>query len=142
MDATILDLRGFFTDPSGVRDVLASLDAVWVVGGNTYVLARAMHASGFAQAITALLHDDEIAYAGYSAGACIAGPDLRGIHVLDEPELVPSGYDSTWPTNSLGLIPWRIVPHWRSDHDESPAADNAVEFLLSEHLPFQTLSDG
>ena len=139
--ARMLDLRDYFDQPKRLRAELAELDAVWVPGGNTFVLARAMNASGFRDAACELIRAGNIAYAGYSAGACVAGPDLRGIHLMDEPDVLPAAYEATWSTDTLGLLPWRIVPHWRSDHPEAAAANSAVEHLAAQ-LPFQTLQDG
>jgi dipeptidase E len=81
-------------------------------------------------------------YAGYSAGVCVTGPDLDGCHLMDEPDLIPVGYSSDESPTTLGWLPWRIVPHWRSDHEEAPLAELAVEHLLATGLPFQTLQDG
>jgi dipeptidase E len=141
-DVSIVDLRDYFGKDGELAEVLDGIDVVWVPGGNTFVLARAMHASGFRHAAAERVRSGSLAYAGYSAGACVAGPDLIGIHVMDEPDAVPVGYDASWPATTLGFVPWRIVPHWSSDHPESPAADAAVTYLLQAQLPFQTLQDG
>ena len=141
-DASILDLRDYFGEPDQLGAEVAGLDLVWVPGGNTFVLARAMAASGFGDAACERIRAGSLTYAGYSAGACVAGADLRGIDAMDDPHVIPPGYDPSWPTDTLGLLPWRIVPHWRSVHPETDVADAAVEQLLAAHVPFQTLQDG
>jgi len=137
-----LDLRGYFGDEEGLRQRLESLDLLWVPGGNTFVLARAMALSGFHQAATDTVKEGRLVYGGYSAGACVVGPDLRGIHLMDETDVVPEGYPPDVQARTLGWVPWTIVPHWRSEHPESPAADLAVEHLVFNELPFRTLRDG
>jgi dipeptidase E len=137
-----LDLREYFRDSSRLRDRLGNVDLVWVVGGNTFVLARAMTESRFGDAIHEAIFGERIVYAGYSAGVCVTGPDLDGCHLMDEPDVVPAGYSRDTEPTTLGWLPWRIIPHWRSDHDEAPLAETAVEHLLEAGLPFQTLKDG
>lgn len=137
-----LDLRTYFGDPAGLREQLSSIDLLWVVGGNAFVLARAMRASGFADVATELLRNDAFVYAGYSAGACVTTPGFEGIELMDDPDVLPDGYPDDGRAPTLEWVPWRIVPHWNSDHPESPDADRAVAFLLQAELPFRTLRDG
>jgi dipeptidase E len=137
-DAEELDLRQYFHGRGDLRARLETLALVWVVGGNAFVLARAMTAAGFGPAA----HDRLEVYAGYSAGACVAGPDLEGIQLMDDPDFVPAGYQPEMPARTLGLVPWRIVPHWRSDHPESENAERAVRHLQAAGLPYRGLRDG
>lgn len=69
-----LDLKVYFGAHKNLRDTLSQLDALWVVGGNTFILRRAMRQSG----LDVLLHEmpETFVYAGYSAGACPATPTL------------------------------------------------------------------
>lgn len=136
-----LDLRDYVGDQAGLAGQLASLDLVWVVGGNSFGLARAMTASGFREALLPAM-DQGLNYAGYSAGICVMAPDLEGIHLMDDPDALPDGYDPGVPVTTFGLIPFRIVPHWRSDHPEAEVADLAVEYLERHELPYRTLRDG
>jgi len=117
-------------------------DLVWVVGGNSFVLARAMTQSRFGQAASKPLDDGRLVYAGYSAGICVTAPDLEGIRLMDEPDALPDAYPKGVQATTLGWVPWRIVPHWRSQHPEAPLAELAVEELLHSGLPFRTLRDG
>jgi dipeptidase E len=99
-DAEELDLRDYFGNPARLRAQLTTHDLLWVVGGSAFVLARAMNAAGFPAAAGDLVHNDRLTYAGYSAGACVAGPDLDGIHLMDDAETVPEGYDESLPTTT------------------------------------------
>jgi dipeptidase E len=137
-----LDLRAFTGDVDELRACLDRFDLVWVVGGNTFVLARAMTRAGFADAIRSRLIAGAIVYAGYSAGACVTGPDLDGCHLMDQSDAFADGHGPDVAPNALDWVPWRIVPHWMSDHQESPLADHAVAHLQRSGLAFQALKDG
>jgi dipeptidase E len=137
-----LDLRSYFEDFEGLHHRLDTYDLIWVVGGNSFVLARAMTQSRFGQAVSTPLDDGRLVYAGYSAGICVAAPDLEGIGLMDDPGALPDGYPVDVRATTLGWVPWRIVPHWRSQHPEAPVAELAVEHLLQNGLPFRTLRDG
>lgn len=137
-----LDLREYFDEHEGLAARLRDSDLVWAVGGNTFVLARAMTEAAFGEAIVEELFADRIVYGGYSAGACVTAPDLDGCHLIDAPDAVAEGYSRDVEPSALGWVPWRIVPHWHSLHEEAPLAERAVAYLLEAGLPFQTLRDG
>ncbi len=139
---TPLDLRDYFGNPAGLRAALSRYDLVWVTGGNAFVLRRAMKQSGFDDVITDMLDRDEIVYGGFSAGAVVAAPGLEGIHLMDDPDEVPAGYDPEPVWEGLGLIDHAIVPHFRSPHPESAAADRAVRHLGGRGLRYRALRDG
>jgi dipeptidase E len=136
-----LDLRQYVSNPAGLARRLGTLELVWVVGGNSFVLARVMTASGFERLLGPAMAEGMM-YAGYSAGACVAGPDLRGIHLMDDPDDVPDGYDAGASADTLGRIPFRIVPHWRSDHPETERAEEAVRWLEQHSLDYRAIRDG
>lgn len=142
LDSEEIDLRAYFDASEKLRSHLEDFDLLWVVGGNTFVLARAMIQAGFDDAIHDRLVNNAILYAGYSAGICVTGPDLDGCHLMDDPDGLPDGYATDVKPLPLGWIPWRIVPHFRSDHPEAELADIAVKHLVDSSLPFQTLRDG
>lgn len=105
------------------------------------MLAKAVHSTGFRDVAEPLIRVDQLVYAGYSAGSCVAGPDLRGIELMDEPDKVPDDYPTIEPV-CLGLVPLRIVPHWRSDHREAASAELATARLTALGIAFRTLTDG
>jgi len=140
--ATPLDLRQYFGDPEGLRARLAQFDLCWVTGGNAFVLRRAMKQSGFDDVIVDMLDNDEIVYGGFSAGAVVATPSLESIHLMDDPDEAPAGYDRETIWDGLGLIDHAIVPHYRSPHPESAAAERAVRHLCGRGLRYRALRDG
>lgn len=137
-----LDLRSTVTHPDRLASRLGDAQLVWVAGGNTFVLARAMAASGFAAAVHGPLVSGALVYAGYSAGAVVAGPDLAGIECMDDPDLVPDGYDAAVLPQALGLVAERIIPHFRSGHAESARAERAAAALTAGGLAHRRLRDG
>lgn len=136
-----VDLREYFYNHEGLAARLKDLDLLWVLGGNAFALARAMTGSSFGEALGPAMHHGLI-YSGYSAGACVAGPDLAGIDLMDDPDDLPAGYDPAVPAVTLGLVPFRIVPHWESDHGETANAQRAVEYLERGGFPYKALRDG
>ena len=135
-----LDLRDYFEGAADLRHDLAGFAGVWVRGGNTFVLRRAMRLSGFDDLLPGLL-DENFVYGGYSAGVCVLAPSLAGIGRVDEPALDPHGYGSViW--EGLGVLPFLVLPHYRSDHHESEAIEAEVAYCEREGIPYRTLRDG
>lgn len=138
-----LDLRNYFKkDSSKLLSKLREFDMVWVKGGNAFILRRAMAQSGFDEIITHMLANDEIIYGGYSAGVCVLAPSLIGVDLVDDPDIVPAGYESEVIWDGLGLIDYTIVPHYKSDYSKSAMVDDVVELLERSNYPFKTLQDG
>jgi dipeptidase E len=137
-----LDLRSYFDDLEGLRDRLSHLRFLWVTGGNSFVLARAIAQSRLGEALHGPLSDGRLVYGGYSAGSCVAAPDLKGIHLVDDPGTIPGGYLEDVVPQTLRLVPWRIVPHWRSDHPESADAEKVADYLRQSGMDFKVLRDG
>jgi dipeptidase E len=137
-----LDLRAYFGAQDCLAEAINGFDALWVVGGNTFVLRQAMRLSGLDAILHKLVRNSEFVYAGYSAGACVLAPTLEGIHLADEPAIVPDGYPAEVLWEGVGLLPFCVAPHYRSDHPESGMIDHAVEYFLHNKMPFIALKDG
>jgi dipeptidase E len=140
-----LDLRDYFGDQPALSSRMATYGMVWVIGGNAFILRRAMRQCGFDAIIQAYRDGGdrrELVYAGYSAGAVVAARTLRGIHLMDEPEVVPEKYDPEVIWEGLGLVPYSIVPHYRSDHPEAGADEIAKRFFEDQGMPFRAIRDG
>lgn len=135
-----VDLRHYFGASDSLRDTVNQLDALWIVGGNTFILRRAMKQSGLDAILTQ--QGKHFVYAGYSAGACVVTPTLRGIHLVDKPETVPAGYSKEIIWEGLGLVPFCIVPHYKSDHPESALNEEIITFFIEQKIPFVALRDG
>jgi dipeptidase E len=135
-----LDLSEFFGAPDRLSSYLDELQGVWIRGGNTFVLRRAMRLSGFDQALLDRSSEDFL-YAGYSAGICVLAPSLDGLQHVDDPTLeVYPGTDVVW--EGLGILDYLILPHYKSDHPESADIEIEVEYCTRNSIPFKTLRDG
>jgi dipeptidase E len=137
-----IDLRMYFNSHEKLLDKIEQLDALWVTGGNSFVLLRAMRLSGFDTILHQLKHKDEFVYAGYSAGITVLAPTLNGIHLVDDPNIVPQGYPRECSWDGLSFISFCFAPHYKSDHPESSAIDKVVEFFIANRIPFVALHDG
>lgn len=134
-DAEELDLRSYWDAQDGeLAERLSTVDLLWCVGGNAFVLARAATAAGLAAALATA---PRIQYAGYSAGALLAGPDLRGVELMDDPATLPDGYRDGMPVATLGLTTIRVVPH-----AGTPEADAMRDRLAADGLESIELADG
>lgn len=139
----ILDLKKYFHNPKGLEENLEQYDVIWVRGGNTFVLAQAMKLSSFDKIIKKYYKDNRnILYGGYSAGVCILGPTLKGIHIADDPDQKPYGeeYQTIW--EGLHILEYAIAPHYKSDHPESEDIDKSIEYMINNKIPFKALKDG
>ncbi|WP_149361990.1 Type 1 glutamine amidotransferase-like domain-containing protein [Lolliginicoccus suaedae] len=137
-----LDLREHIGDPGGVREILDRSSLVWLRGGNTFVLRSRLAQSGADSIITDLVRSGSIVYGGYSAGATIAAPSLEGIEWCDDPaEVVQEcGIPAAW--SGLGLVPFRIVPHYRSPGHENPERIEALaQHYARAGIDFRALPD-
>ncbi len=139
-----IDLRKYFGKQVELRDKLAGFGSVWCAGGNTFILRRAMKASGLDEILRQLLHEDKIVYGGWSAGACIAAPTLHGVENGDrpEPDAVPVNYPITetiW--EGLGLVEFMVVPHYKSDWFGTEAG-LMMQYCIDHKLRYKPLEDG
>lgn len=139
----ILDLKTYFHNQKGLEEKLEAYDVIWVRGGNTFVLAQAMKLSGFDEIIKKYVEDKrDILYGGYSAGICILGPTLKGIHLADEPEQKPYGAEHQTIWDGLHILEYAIAPHYKSDHPESADIDKSIVYMMTNKIPFIALKDG
>jgi dipeptidase E len=130
-----LDLRDYWGARDGsLSSLLNGVDLVWVLGGNAFVLGRAMTKAGFGDA---LREAPDVIYAGYSAGACVASIDLDGIEAMDDPTTLPAGYTSDMKIETLRLVRTRVIPH-----AGAPEARKSVARLRSMGLAYLELADG
>jgi dipeptidase E len=137
-----LDLRRFFDDRADLGAALKDVRLVWANGGNAFLLRRAMQQSGLDEFLRERVRDSALIYGGWSAGAVVAGSSLRGLELMDDPEIVVEGYRGPPIWEGLGLVDFAIVPHFESPHPEAEAAARAVAWLSEKGLPYRALRDG
>ena len=101
-----------------------------------------MKQSGFDKVIRAALARDEVVYAGFSAGAVVTYKSLKGLELVDDPYDVPFGYDTEVVWDGLGLVPFALAVHFKSDHSESTSIDSVIAYYEAQGVPYRTLRDG
>jgi dipeptidase E len=137
-----LDLRSCFGRPEVLREQLANVALIWVVGGSAFLLRRALKLSGLDAYLLARRADASLVYGGYSAGAVVATPTLRGIELVDPPDVIATGYDPEIVWDGVGLLPYSIAPHYKSQHPDSEAIDKVVHYFIDNQMLFKALRDG
>jgi dipeptidase E len=142
-DAAELDLRGYIDDEKRLRGDLAGLAVTWLRGGNVFMLRYALRRSGGDAVLRDLLAEDALVYAGYSAGACVLSPSLRGLEAVDDADAVPRIYGAEPVWDGLALLEEAFVPHFRSPgHPETAAIERVVARYRAEGTAYRTLHDG
>ena len=140
----ILEAKGFKTEvvnlndwqdnKTGLREKLSSKDAIWVNAGNTYHLRWIMKQTGADEIITELVKQGKV-YAGWSAGAIVAGPTLQHIEFMEDASVVPEVI-----SDGLGLADVVVVPHM-DNQDFADAAKKTNEALVAAGYSTQPLTD-
>ena len=85
-----------------------------------------MRESGFDTIIKNLLQEDKIVYAGYSAGIVVLCETLKGIEIVDDIKYVKEIFNAELVWDGLGILPYSIAPHYKSNHPESELIDELV----------------
>lgn len=136
-----LDLREYVGRPAAFERALEGFGAVWVRGGNTFVLRAQLARSGADEVLADRVRRGSIAYGGYSAGACVAAPSLIGVEDADDPGEVrhATGVDPVW--TGLGLVDFSIVPHLNSVLDEQNSGHVTVQRLRRAGMNCHGLTD-
>lgn len=142
LDAELLDLRNYFGKEDKLRKRIEDYGAIWVRGGNVFVLRQAMKLSGFDNIVKDLHKQNKnILYGGYSAGVCVLGPTLKGIEIIDDASQEPyEDIGILW--EGLGILDYCVAPHYKSEHKESDEVKEYVEYLIENKMLFKVLRDG
>lgn len=108
-----LDLRDYFGKEvmldKFVHDYKPGL--VVLLGGNTFLLRRALAQSGFDRVVCRDVRQEKYVFAGHSAGSIVAGPDLHGFDQMDDKNLTFPPYQKEIIWEGLGLTDIKIIPH-------------------------------
>jgi dipeptidase E len=99
---TTLDLAE--TRPDETRSAVETADLVVVGGGYAIYLLEHARRTQFDRAVAERVAGGDLAYAGISAGAALAGPDLTSFADDEDP-----GHVETF--TGLGLVPFVVLPH-------------------------------
>ena len=138
-----IDLRDYPPDTGALERDLDGLAALWVRGGNAFVLRYAMATSGADRLIPRLVAEDTLVYAGYSAGPCVLAPSLHGLELCDFPGDVRESYGAEPVWQGLGVIDRPFVPHLDTPgHPETELVAQVADRYRHEGVDFWGLRDG
>nr|WP_272955023.1 Type 1 glutamine amidotransferase-like domain-containing protein [Kribbella shirazensis] len=114
-------------------------DGLWVRGGNVFVLRATLARSGADRTLPELIRSEQLVYAGYSAGACVLTPSLRGLELCDD--VVAVDGEVLW--DGLGVLDHAIVPHLDSPgHPETELVARVAELYERTGVPHLQMRDG
>lgn len=134
-----IDLKDYFGKCEKLENDLNNFKSFCLIGGNVFVLRKAMALSGFDKFIEKRIYDDYL-YIGYSAGICLLGKTLEGLDLVDEP--INPYTEEKALYDGLNILDCTLVPHYKSNHPESEAIDKVVEYLESQNIKYEALHDG
>lgn len=125
-----------------VADPLAAVEdaeVVFVGGGNSFRLVRALQRLGLIEPIRRRVEAGELRYIGSSAGTNMACPTMRTTN--DMPIVQPRSFDA------LGLLPFQINPHYldadpTSTHRGETREQRLLEFLEENDVPVLGMREG
>ncbi|HMB54400.1 MAG TPA: dipeptidase PepE [Thermoanaerobaculia bacterium] len=125
-------------DAAEPRRAVAEAEAVFIGGGNTFRLLKALYETGALEAIRGRV-EAGMPYMGASAGTNVACPTVRTTN--DMPIVEPPGFDA------MGLVPFQINPHYLdpdpgSTHQGETREQRITEFLEENDLPVLGLREG
>jgi dipeptidase E len=120
------------------QDAIEKTDAIFVGGGNTFRLLKALEDLDLLDSIRAKVKNGA-PYIGSSAGANVAGPTIKT--TKDMPIVQPRSFDS------LGLVPFQVSPHFQdpdpnSKHMGETQEERILQFLEENHAPVVGIREG
>jgi dipeptidase E len=133
-----IDLRNSFGKPEITEKTLRKYSAIWMAGGNTFILRKALKYSGADRFLYDAVRKNETVYGGESAGAILATPTLTGVEFGDDPTLIPVGYSDEIIREGLGFTSYHIIPHYQSEWE---GADAMAAALQAANLEYRTMTD-
>lgn len=137
---SIVDLKNYFSRYDKLKKELLKYNACCIMGGNVFVLRKAMELSGLDIFLKEKKKSDNYLYIGYSAGSCVLSKDLELLKVVDKPIIF---YDKTRVNyTGLGFINFMIIPHYKSNYHKANLINDVVEECKNRNIQYKAISDG
>jgi dipeptidase E len=119
-------------------NAIATTEAIFVGGGNTFRLLKALEDLEVMSAIRERVKAG-VPYIGSSAGSIVAGPTIKT--TKDMPVIQPRSFDA------LGLVPFQISPHYldpepNSTHMGETQEERIGQFLEENNAPVVGIREG
>ncbi len=141
IDVELLNLRDYFGKRDDLENKLEELGAIFISGGNVFVLRQAMRLSALDKVLEELQNKRDFLYAGYSAAGCVLSPSLKSYEIVDKTD-TPYEEQKEVIWEGLGLIDFAFMPHWDSDHPESEGVEKEIEYCQENNVPYRAIRDG
>lgn len=141
LDVELVDLRNYFDKHDELKEKLMGLGAIFISGGNVFVLRQAMRLSGLDEILKDLRRENDFLYAGYSAAGCVLAPSLKTYDIVD-PIDTPYSEQKELIWEGLGFFDFSLMPHWNSDHPDSAAVEKEIAYCKENNIPYKAIRDG
>jgi dipeptidase E len=140
--ATLAPLGARVVGLHGVADPVAAVadaEVLFVGGGNSFRLLRAVRSLGLVAPVRRLVAAGELSYMGSSAGTNHACPTIRTTN--DMPIVEPDSLEA------FGLVPFQINPHYQdadpsSTHMGETRQERLAQFLEENDVPVLGMREG
>ncbi|MDO8505799.1 MAG: Type 1 glutamine amidotransferase-like domain-containing protein [bacterium] len=141
LEVTLVDLRDYFSKHDELKNKLEELGAIFISGGNVFVLRQAMKLSGLDQILKELRDQSNFLYAGYSAAGCVLAPNLKAYEIVDKLD-TPYAEQKEIIWDGLGFVDFTLMPHWNSDNPESADIEKEITYCKQNNIPYKAIRDG
>ena len=120
------------------RAAIAQVDAIFIGGGNTFRLLKALQDLDLLDPIRRRIREGA-PYIGSSAGSNVSGPTIKT--TKDMPIVQPRSFDA------LGLVPFQISPHFQdpdpnSKHMGETQEERIIQFLEENETTVLGMREG